>query len=184
MFIYQKNKVNEVTGQVEQSLNVTFEGNKPVETPDVVITKDGVTGIKSDSNAYMFITPFLSSSISSYIIDGESQTFNIDGGFDTISTLFTKSAGINITSRTGMNRQYYITKNNNSVSYVELTTKEGNSLIISSLGTGQYIFDYENKIYHTPTRDYSFNELSDAFNSAIENSTFAGIAFNHYETNS
>ena len=53
MFIYEKNKLNKETGVVEQSLNVTFEGNKPVETPDVVITKDGVTGIKSDSKAYV-----------------------------------------------------------------------------------------------------------------------------------
>ena len=45
MFIYEKNKLNKKTGQVEQSLNVTFEGNKPVETPEVVITKDGVVGI-------------------------------------------------------------------------------------------------------------------------------------------
>ena len=133
----------------------------------------------SDStNAYVFITPFINS-ISSYIIDGKAQIFNMVDGFDTISELFTKSVGINLTSRTGMNRPYYITKNNDEVSYVELKTKEGNSLDFIGLGPGQYIFDYENKIYHTPTHDYSFSELSNTFNSAIENATFAGIAFNH-----
>ena len=76
MFIYQKNKVNEVTGQVEQSLNVTFEGNKPVETPDVVITKDGVTGIKSDSNAY-FGYNLDPSNVSSISADGVISTNNI-----------------------------------------------------------------------------------------------------------
>ena len=68
MFIYQKNKINDVTGQVEQSLNVTFEGNKPVETPDVVITKDGVTGIKSESTAYSFSCDGDPITVSSYSI--------------------------------------------------------------------------------------------------------------------
>ena len=40
MFIYEKNKRNSETGKLEQTLNITFEGNKPVENPDVIIDKD------------------------------------------------------------------------------------------------------------------------------------------------
>ena len=80
MFIYEKNKINSETGKLEQTLNITFEGNKPVENPDVVIDKDGVTGIKSDSNAYLVYVEatFAVTSISG---DGEIISYNKAGVF-------------------------------------------------------------------------------------------------------
>lgn len=45
MFIYEKRLIDKSTGQANDTLNITFEGNKPVENPEVVITKDGVVGI-------------------------------------------------------------------------------------------------------------------------------------------
>ena len=49
MFIYEKRLIDKSTGQANDTLNITFEGNKPVENPDVIINKDGVIGIKSDA---------------------------------------------------------------------------------------------------------------------------------------
>ena len=75
MFIYEKNKRNSETGKLEQTLNITFEGNKPVENPDVIINKDGVEGIKSDSNAYIVDVRHIDTTIiSSFSIDGEIVT--------------------------------------------------------------------------------------------------------------
>ena len=45
MFIYEKRLVDRATGQANDTLNITFEGNKPVENPEVVITKDSIIGI-------------------------------------------------------------------------------------------------------------------------------------------
>lgn len=89
MFIYEKNKINSETGKLEQTLNITFEGNKPVENPDVVIDKDGVTGIKSDSNAYSYFL-YTTSDATVVLDDGEGLTFPLKGTAFYYGQLFNK----------------------------------------------------------------------------------------------
>ena len=162
MFIYEKNKLNKETGEVEQSLNVTFEGNKPVETPDVVITKDGVTGIKSDSNAYTFsFNNFAISYYSSISIDGEVYTFTEE--FDAspvVNVSFNRYVGYNVTtnpSAEGFCVQYirdgsiyrdfiYL----DDTLFTKVTTNE----------VGEYIIDTDNMTIHTPSRDYTVSDFS------------------------
>ena len=61
--------------------------------------------------------------------------------------------------------------------YSELRDTEGNSIYLDPIG--EYIFDIENKVLHTPSKDYNFAELSTHFNEAINNKSFIGIAFNY-----
>ena len=146
MFIYQKNKINDVTGQVEQSLNVTFEGNKPVETPDVVITKDGVTGIKSDSKAYTF-SAWGDLNISTYSVDGEIVPFNNYSGYTALP--FAKSVGFNVTSIEGQSVYFNIAGVDNGDSFT-LMALEGPSTTFYFTSTGEYVIDMVNKIFYLP----------------------------------
>ena len=156
MFIYEKNKVNEVTGQVEQSLNVTFEGNKPVETPDVVITKDGVTGIKSDSTAYSFSCDGIPITASSYSIDGEIAQYSETSG--SVLT-FTKSAGFNVTNvgSGDIPLFYYSAVNNNGEFIFTNFYINGEMPKVSEIG--EYVIDMESKTIHTPSKDYDISSL-------------------------
>ena len=99
MFIYEKNKINSETGKTEQTLNITFEGNKPVETPDVIVTKDGITGIKSDSNAYSlsFYTEQINL-INSLSLDGEIVSIP-ELNTEYYSLTFTRYVGWNTTTQ-------------------------------------------------------------------------------------
>lgn len=149
MFIYEKNKLNKETGVVEQSLNVTFEGNKPVETPDVVITKDGVTGIKSDSNAYGIRVYSEVISIDRYSVDGEIVPFNKDYGNTVLG--FTKSFGFNVTRVEGTDIPEFDI----------CAVKENGEFVFTSIyfdnfykridTPGEYIIDMENKKMYFPS---------------------------------
>jgi hypothetical protein len=176
MFIYEKNKINSETGKLEQTLNITFEGNKPVENPDVIVTKDGIEGIKSDSNAYIALFPNDTDKVSSYSLDGEVIAISIEQNFRTFALTFKKSVGINLTNDL-YNYLYYIRIHNDTYTYTELKTTEGDSIYLQDIG--EYIVDIENKILHTPTKDYNFTELSTDFNEAINNKTFIGISFTY-----
>lgn len=140
MFIYEKNKRNSETGKLEQTLNITFEGNKPVENPDVIIDKDGVTGIKSDSNAYVlgYSDSAELSGITSLNIDGE--VFNVP-----------PTASINYYPLPFKKYVGWTTTNNNP--NISLTYKTDNYHYINSLseytdgvtvGYGEFIIDIEN----------------------------------------
>ena len=156
MFIYEKNKINEVTGQVEQSLNVTFEGNKPVETPDVVITKDGVTGIKSDSNAYSFSYDGYPLTISSYSIDGEIVQYSAYGYTNLV---FTKSVGFNVTNLGSgdIPEINYCAVNNNGDFITDIFTDNNTNIQVGEIG--EYVIDMESKIIHTPSKDYDISPV-------------------------
>ena len=156
MFIYQKNKVNEVTGQVEQSLNVTFEGNKPVETPDVVITKDGVTGIKSESTAYSFSCDGNPITVSSYSIDGEIAQYSVSSG--SVLT-FTKSVGFNVTNvgSGDIPLFYYSAVNNNGEFIFNNFYINDETPNVSAIG--EYVIDMESKTIHTPSKDYDISSV-------------------------
>ena len=80
MFIYEKRLIDKATGQANDTLNITFEGNKPVKNPDVIINKDGVIGIKSDSNAYGIRIESTRISIDRYSINGEIVDFDSHNG--------------------------------------------------------------------------------------------------------
>ena len=95
MFIYEKRLIDKATGQANDTLNITFEGNKPVENPDITINKDGITGIKSESNAYSFSTEGFPLTISSYSIDGEIVQYS-ESNYTNL--IFTKSVGFNVTN--------------------------------------------------------------------------------------
>ena len=153
MFIYEKRLIDKATGQANDTLNITFEGNKPVENPDVIINKDGVIGIKSDSNACIAINALSSENsymtISSISADGEIVN-NIDIGDITGITnppiLFKHTIGINIT-------HYDIESFTPifSIIYKDGTTPtilptEGGTFDFSNIQTGEYIFDIENRI--------------------------------------
>lgn len=174
MFIYEKRLIDKSTGQTNDTLNITFEGNKPVENPEVVITKDGVIGIKSDSNAYIAQFPNDTEKVSSYSLDGEVIAINIERGFHTFALTFKKSVGINLTNDL-YNYLYYIRIRNDTYEYCELKSSAQDTIHLQNVG--EYIVDIENKILHTPTKDYNFTELSTDFNEAINNKTFIGISF-------
>ena len=179
MFIYEKNKRNSETGKLEQTLNITFEGNKPVENPDVIIDKDGVTGIKSDSNAYIGIidgnNPDIS--MSSYRIDGDLINFSGDyTAYMTFPITFRKSIGFSKTSNDNNYYMRYATKQGENINCTALLTKaDSQQFYIQEIG--EYIFDIENKIIHTPSKDYNFSEFSDGFNESINNNTCYCIFF-------
>ena len=156
MFIYEKNKINEVTGQVEQSLNVTFEGNKPVETPDVVITKDGVTGIKSESTAYSFSCDEYPFTTSSYSIDGKIVQYNGSNG---TNLTFTKSAGFNVTNvgSGDIPLFYYSAVNNNGEFIFNNFYINDETPDVSAIG--EYVIDMESKTIHTPSKDYDISSI-------------------------
>ena len=40
MFVYEKRLIDKATGQANDTLNITFEGNKPVENPDITINNN------------------------------------------------------------------------------------------------------------------------------------------------
>lgn len=158
MFIYEKNKRNSETGKLEQTLNITFEGNKPVENPDVVIDKDGVTGIKSDSNAYVaYYTPNgsvdigqLSTYISSYSADGEivnslpyiPVTFNRYFGFNFVGGNYETPAIITVV--------FYNTKTG---SYEQLEFDQEDiydGTDVQKFKKGEFIFDAKNLTLQKP----------------------------------
>lgn len=128
----------------------------------------------SGSNAY--ITTLPNEKVSSYSIDGEIITKNIEDSFKSFALPFKKSIGINLTADL-LNYLYYIRIDNDIYKYDTLTDTQGNNIYLSDIG--EYIFDIENKVLHTPSKDYNFTELSTYFNEAINNKTFIGIAFNY-----
>lgn len=163
MFIYEKNKLNKETGVVEQSLNVTFEGNKPVETPDVVITKDGVTGIKSDSNAYIAFNTLSAEvsgiTISSISADGEvagNVNINEQTGLEHSPILFKHSIGINITQYEAEQAKniFTICDKNGTTQQIMPIDEDG----FSNIQIGEYIFDIDNKTVDTPMGIYNINK--------------------------
>ena len=129
----------------------------------------------SDSNAYIASLPG-GNYVSSYSIDGETISTNIETNFRSIAISFKKSIGINLTSTT-TGYMYYINFNNDVYTYSELRDTEENNIYLEN--TGEYIFDIENKVFHTPSKDYNFAGLSTDFNESINNKTFIGIAFNY-----
>ena len=148
MFIYQKNKVNEVTGQVEQSLNVTFEDNKPVETPDVVITKDGVTGIKSDSKAYS-VAFAGQTNFTSFSVDGEITKY--DKQLPYIASIpFKKSFGFNVSEVADPQDLMYVF--GVMTEYNSFGVQEIPNSAISEIG--EYVLDIEEKMLYTPHGNY------------------------------
>ena len=159
MFIYEKNKINEVTGQVEQSLNVTFEGNKPVETPDVVITKDGVTGIKSDSNAYIIFCEDITG-ISSFSKDGKKieaipQYGNLFYGVN-------RYCSYNITDSNPIHYPYiYYVNTDNKIDTAKAATDYfiNNSESAETGYTGEFTIDFENRTFENPNGKYSFEDV-------------------------
>ena len=166
MFIYEKNKLNKETGVVEQSLNVTFEGNKPVETPDVVITKDGVTGIKSDSKAYIAfntLTPEVSGiTISSISADGEIvSNVNIqeETGLDNSPIIFKHSIGINITQYVAEQRKVIFTICGKDGTSAQIIPNPEDGLDYANMQIGEYIFDIDTKTLNTPMGIYNIDEF-------------------------
>ena len=155
MFIYEKRLIDKSTGQANDTLNITFEGNKPVENPDVIINKDGVIGIKSD--AYIAINA-LTDEVSNLVIssisaDGEIVN-NVDisepTGIGKSPILFKHTIGINIT-------QY---NTESATSIFSIIDKDGNVNDIlpieenpfdwTDIQIGEYIFDIENRKIYTP----------------------------------
>lgn len=133
MFIYEKNKRNSETGKLEQTLNITFEGNKPVENPDVVIDKDGVTGIKSDSNAYL-VYDKSGGDVTEIKVDGEINGY--------VAGIFRRYLTWNTST---MNAEIYLVK------------KDGNTIDCNSdyfdnitAGIGEFAIDMENLTLTTP----------------------------------
>ena len=133
MFIYEKNKRNSETGKLEQTLNITFEGNKPVENPDVVINKDGVTGIKSDSNAYLVYDTS----------NGDATEVSVDG---VLNNYFA-----------GIFRRYLNWKTSSSDVAIKLVKKDGNTIDcnsqyyeIATAGAGEFSVDMENLTLKIP----------------------------------
>ena len=161
MFIYEKRLIDKSTGQANDTLNITFEGNKPVETPDVIINKDGVIGIKSD--AYIAINALTSEysamTISSISADGEIVN-NIDIGEPTglasAPILFKHTIGINIT--------HYNTETSTSIfsiidkqgSVTDILPTESSGFDTSNIQIGEYIFDIENRKIDMPMGTYNF----------------------------
>lgn len=161
MFIYEKRLIDKSTGQANDTLNITFEGNKPVENPEVVITKDGVIGIKND--AYIAINAlsdeYSAMTISSISADGEIVN-NIDigdiTGIGNPPILFKHTIGINIT--------HYNTETTTpifSILYKDgsnptIMPTEGGVFDFSNIQVGEYIFDIENRKIDTPMGTYNF----------------------------
>lgn len=129
----------------------------------------------SDSNAYISALPGISY-VSSYSIDGEIISTNIESNFNSVALPFEKSIGINLTN-TLIGYLYYIKIYNDVYTYSELKDTDDNSIYLDTIG--EYIFDIENKVLHTPSKDYNFTELSTSFNESINNKTFIGISFNY-----
>lgn len=167
MFIYEKNKLNQETGKVEQTLNITFENNKPVETPDVVITADGVTGIKSDSNAYAFLCS-INTSVSSFNIDGEIIS---SSNTDTPISFF-RYCGYNLTDNENTHNPmlYYII--NNSITSLMAGQQYFYDDEHSTQYIGEYIVDFENKTFESPNGKNSFD---DVFGTIPENARIMGF---------
>ena len=133
MFIYEKNKRNSETGKLEQTLNITFEGNKPVENPDVIVTKDGITGIKSDSNAYLIYVED-KDNITSISTDGEIINYKKAG-------LFNRYVSWNTSTNV---EPMIILKNGSTIdSYSDYFNTE-------TVGTGEFVIDMENLTLTTP----------------------------------
>lgn len=161
MFVYEKRLIDKITGQANDTLNITFEGNKPVENPEVVITKDGVIGIKND--AYIAINTLTSEysamTVSSISADGEIVN-NIDisepTGLASAPILFKHTIGINIT--------HYDIESFSSIfsilykdgSETTILPTEGGVFDFSNIQVGEYIFDIENRKIDTPMGTYNF----------------------------
>lgn len=165
MFIYEKNKLNKETGEVEQSLNVTFEGNKPVETPDVVITKDGVTGIKSDSNAYIAFNTLDSEvsgiTISSISADGEIvENINIseETGLANSPIIFNHSIGINITQYDSEQRKVIFKICGKNGLTTQILPIDESGFDYSDIQIGEYIFNIDTKTVDTPMGIYNIDK--------------------------
>ena len=156
MFIYEKNKRNSETGKLEQTLNITFEGNKPVENPDVVIDKDGVTGIKSDSNAYI-VYDHSNNYATSVSIDNEMLPYPV-GQFKRYLTWNTGSTSVPI---------YLVSKSGNTTScnseYYETATA----------GMGDFTIDMENLTLTNPNG--TTVSFSTAFGDPIDVEQILGI---------
>lgn len=153
MFIYEKNKINSETGKTEQTLNITFEGNKPVENPDVIVTKDGITGIKSDSKAYVGFVNGTSnlSALSSISIDGTVVRP------DVFPFAVKQYYGFNIQGNNVITSIYLVSWNGNN--YVtnsimsDYFTDESNTLL------GEYVIDFVNQTFENPNGTYTFEEV-------------------------
>ena len=163
MFIYEKNKRNSETGKLEQTLNITFEGNKPVENPDVVIDKDGVTGIKSDSNAYIAfntLNPEVSGiAISSISADGEIvKNVNIteETGLENSPIIFKHSIGINITQYDAEQMKTIFTLCDKNGNTEQLLPRDETGF--SDIQIGEYILDIDTKTLDTPTGIYNIDK--------------------------
>ena len=134
MFIYEKNKRNSETGKLEQTLNITFEGNKPVENPDVIVTKDGITGIKSDSNAYLIYVEDENNNITSISADGEIINYNKAG-------LFKRYVSWNTSTNV---EPLIILKNGSTIECYS------DYYITETVGAGEFVIDMENLTLTTP----------------------------------
>lgn len=165
MFIYEKNKRNSETGKLEQTLNITFEGNKPVENPDVVINKDGVTGIKSDSNAYIAFNTLTADvsgiTISSISADGEIvEDINIlqETGLEHSPIIFKHSIGVNITQYVAEQTKAIFTicgKNGNTA---RIIPDPESGFDYSDIQIGEYIFNIDTKTLNTPMGIYNIDK--------------------------
>ena len=160
MFVYEKRLIDKITGQANDTLNITFEGNKPVENPEVVITKDGVIGIKND--AYIAINAlseeYSDMKISSISADGEIVN-NIDisepTGLATSPILFKHTIGINITHYNTETSTSLLSILDKQGSVTDILPKESSGFDFSNIQVGEYIFDIENRKIDTPMGTYN-----------------------------
>ena len=165
MFIYEKNKRNSETGKLEQTLNITFEVNKPVENPYVVIDKYGVTGIKSDSNAYIAfntLNPEVSGiTISSISADGEIvKNVNIteETGLVNSPIIFKHSIGINITQYNTEEAKTIFTICDKNGNTQQILPYDEGGFGFSDIQIGEYIFDIDTKTVNAPMGIYNIDE--------------------------
>lgn len=116
----------------------------------------------SDSNAYVgfFNTDYYT--LSSATIDGGTPIGDFGQKIGSYAVMpFTKSIGFNITNVSYGNVQLvFLTYNEsvNALSYDGIGINEtGSSLEVTEIG--EYIYDAENEIIHTPSKDYSLSDL-------------------------
>lgn len=172
MFVYEKRLVDKITGQANDTLNITFKGNKPVDNPDVIINKDGVIGTKSDSNAYIAINA-LNDEVSDLVISSISADGKIVNNIDIAEPTRLSSAPILFKHTIGINITQYNTESYASIFSIidkdgntnNILPEEGGTFDYSNIQIGEYIFDIENRKIYTPmgTCNVESNKLDNIY---------------------